>query len=209
MSLTHVILGWLNYEPMTGYDLNSLIEVSTQHFWSTSQSQIYRTLSKIEEEGWVVQEVILQETRPPRKVYHLTDTGRAELKQWISTFHTPDAPKIPWLIQVFFAGQISDEEILAVLEKKLASMKQRLGRIQAARTISAQSYAGDEDVRDIFFWTMTMDYGETLMEARIKWVEQTMVKIRNQEYKQISLEDHQRILEEKELINEKDETHFK
>ncbi len=209
MSLTHVILGWLNYEPMTGYDLNSIIEISTQHFWSTSQSQIYRTLSKIEEEGWVIQEVILQETRPPRKVYHLTDLGRAELRQWISTFHTPAAPKIPWLIQVFFAGQISDEEILTVLEKKLASMKKRLGRIQATRAVSAQSYEDDENPRNIFFWTLTIDYGETLMEARVKWVEQVMVKIHNQEYQKISLEDHQRILEEKENINEKDKTHFK
>lgn len=53
MSLSHVILGWLSYERMTGYDLNGAIEISTQHFWSTSQSQIYRTLKKLKAEGWV------------------------------------------------------------------------------------------------------------------------------------------------------------
>jgi PadR family transcriptional regulator, regulatory protein AphA len=182
MSLTHVILGWLSHEPMTGYDLNAVIEISTQHFWSTSQSQIYRTLSKIEAEGWVTQEVIQQEDRPPRKVYEITAEGRAELKRWLGAFHDPDPPRIPWLIQVFFAGQISDDEILAVLQKKLASLKGRLGRIRAARGISAEQFDADEDLRNIFYWMLTIDYGEMKLQSQIKWIEGVIEKIQSEEY---------------------------
>ncbi len=182
MSLTHVILGWLSYEPMTGYDLNAVIEISTQHFWSTSQSQIYRTLSKIESEDWVTQEVILQEDRPPRKVYEITAQGQAELERWLAAFHAPDPPRIPWLIQVFFAGQISDDEILAVLQEKKASLRRRLGRIRAARGISAEQFEPDEDPRDIFYWMLTIDYGEMKLQSQINWIDGVIEKIQNREY---------------------------
>ncbi|MFW5714061.1 MAG: PadR family transcriptional regulator [Brevefilum sp.] len=183
MSLTHVILGWLSYEPMTGYDLNAVIEISTQHFWSTSQSQIYRTLSKIEAEGWVTQEVILQEDRPPRKVYEISTEGRAELQRWLAAFHEPDPPRIPWLVQVFFAGQISDSEILAVLREKQASLQSRLGRIRAARGISAEQFEPDEDPRNIFYWMLTIDYGEMKLQSQIDWIEGVIEKIQNRDYK--------------------------
>jgi len=182
MSLTHVILGWLSYEPMTGYDLNALIEISTQHFWSTSQSQIYRTLNKIEDEGWVSQEVILQENRPPRKVYEITSTGETELRRWVSTFHEPDSPHIPWLIQVFFAGQVDDDDIFSVLQEKRTNLQKRLGRIRAAREISARQFEPDEDPRDIFYWMLTIDYGETNLQSQINWINTAIERIHNREY---------------------------
>jgi PadR family transcriptional regulator, regulatory protein AphA len=182
MSLSHVILGWLSYEPMTGYDLNAVIEISTQHFWSTSQSQIYRTLNKIESEGWVTQEVILQENRPPRKVYEITAEGGAELRRWLSKFHEPDSPRIPWLIQVFFAGQISDQEILSVLQEKKANLRRRLGRIHAAREISAKQFEPDEDPRDVFYWMLTIDYGETKLQSQINWIDKVIEQIEDREY---------------------------
>lgn len=187
MPLAHAILGWLNVEPMTGYDLNQVIEISTQHFWSTSQSQIYRTLTKIESRGWVVQEVIMQADRPPRKVYHITEAGRSELESWIGTFHTPLPPRIPWLIQVFFAGQVSDEVIAAVLEKKLANLRQRLQGVSASRAISAGQFDEDEDPRDVFYWMLTIDYGETKLQAQIDWIEGALEKIKSREYEQLNL----------------------
>lgn len=201
MSLTHVILGWLSCEPMTGYDLNAVIEISTQHFWSTSQSQIYRTLSKIETQGWVTQQVFLQDDRPPRKVYKITGTGQAELRRWLGTFHQPDPPRIPWLIQVFFAGQVSDAEILSVLKEKQANLRQRLGRIRAARGISAEQFEPDEDPRDIFFWMLTIDYGEEHLQMQIDWIGKVIEKIENQVY--TALEFNQNDQQEKETHHEK------
>jgi len=182
MSLKHVILGWLSYEPMTGYELNAVIEISTQHFWSTSQSQIYRTLNKIEEKGWVSQQVFLQEDRPPRKVYEINVAGETELKRWLSTFHQPDPPRIPWLIQVFFAGQVKDDDIIAVLQEKLANLQRRLGRIRGARDISARQFEPDEDPRDIFYWMLTVDYGEMNLESQINWISTVIERIQNREY---------------------------
>jgi PadR family transcriptional regulator AphA len=73
MSLEHAILGFLNYGPSSGYDLKKVFDVSVQHFWPADQSQIYRTLSRLEDEGWAEMELVEQEDRPDRKVYHITE----------------------------------------------------------------------------------------------------------------------------------------
>ena len=70
--------------------------------------------------------------RPPRKVFQITTAGTSELKRWLATFHQPDPSRIPWLIQVFFVGQIEDDKIIAVLQAKWANLQQCLDRIRGA-----------------------------------------------------------------------------
>ena len=47
MSLGHAILGFLNREPMTGYDLKTrCFDDDAAHFWTADQAQVYRTLDR-------------------------------------------------------------------------------------------------------------------------------------------------------------------
>ena len=69
MSLKHAILGLLTVTPMTGYDLkHRAFDVAIAHFWKADQSQIYRTLNRLSEAGWVQSEIEAQDERPDRKV---------------------------------------------------------------------------------------------------------------------------------------------
>ena len=67
--LKYTLLGFLNYAPMTGYELKQRIDLSTSHFWHAKLSQIYITLKSLEEEEYVVSEVHEQQERPDRRVY--------------------------------------------------------------------------------------------------------------------------------------------
>ena len=69
MSLAHAILASLEFQPMTGYDLKKFFDTSVGHFWTTTQSHIYKALNDLENEGWVQKEIIEQEDRPNRKEY--------------------------------------------------------------------------------------------------------------------------------------------
>ena len=53
MSLKHAILGFLSFKPLSGYDLKKAFDNSVRHFWPANQSQIYRTLSQMTDEGLV------------------------------------------------------------------------------------------------------------------------------------------------------------
>ena len=98
MPLSHAILGFLEFNPMSGYDLKKYFDQSISHFWSATQSNIYKALENLEKEGMVVSEVILQEGRPNRKQYHVTEQGRAELRRWLTVPLPPAQVREGWLI---------------------------------------------------------------------------------------------------------------
>src|SRR4030042_3369491 len=105
MSLDHAILGFLNYQPFSGYDLKKIFDNTVQHFWPADQSQIYRTLARLTEQGCIDMEKGEQTTRPDRKVYHITESGRRELSGWLMSPPQMEATRSTALVQVFFLGQ--------------------------------------------------------------------------------------------------------
>lgn len=182
MSLEHAILGFLNYEPMTGYDLKKLVDVSVSHFWPAVQSQIYKTLGRMEADEWVTVETIPQEPRPPRKVYSITETGKDELFRWLETPQPPAETRLAWLIQVFFAGNISDEKIIALLEHQRDIYQKRLQGFSAIPEENREAMSEDNP-RDRFFWMLTVDYGIANASAQSRWLEKAIESIKNGEYK--------------------------
>jgi DNA-binding PadR family transcriptional regulator len=182
MSLEYAILGFLNYQPFSGYDLKKLFDTSVRHFWPADQSQIYRTLARLTEQGLVELEVVEQTDRPDRKVYHITKTGQESLHQWLQGPAPVEEARSAPLIQVFFAGQLTDEEIVAkfeelagVLRGALASYNQVPGRVgEYVEMVNSP--------RETFFWMLTLDMGITVAEAQLKWVEGVIQRIKNKEH---------------------------
>jgi DNA-binding PadR family transcriptional regulator len=181
MSLEYAILGFLNYHPYTGYDLKKIFDTSIRHFWPADQSQIYRTLTRLTERGYAVMEKIPQEDRPDRKLYHITEAGRAALLSWLMGPPPLDEPRSAPLIQVFFAGQLSDQAILAKFEGFAAMMRAILAQYeQVPRQIEPyqQEIASP---REHFFWLLTLENGIRNMRANLEWAESVIQRIKNGE----------------------------
>ena len=127
MSLAHAILGILQTQPMTGYDLKTqCFDQSIAHFWPADQAQIYRTLDKMTEQGWIESQIEFQENRPNRKVYSITESGRSELHQWLTSFQALPVYREPFLIQLFFARELTNAAILHQIEQQLQAHRERL-----------------------------------------------------------------------------------
>jgi DNA-binding PadR family transcriptional regulator len=181
MSLEHAILGFLNYRPYSGYDLKKFFDTSVRHFWPADQSQIYRTLSRMSENGWAEIEVIHQESRPDRKLYHITETGKRELRQWLVTPQTPDENRSAEMIQVFFAAQLPDEEILAMFERTASLLRAGLEHYaQIPRNLEAYSEY-THSPREFFFWMLTLEVGIHNLQSSLQFLENLIQRIRNGE----------------------------
>ncbi|MCX6066653.1 MAG: PadR family transcriptional regulator [Chloroflexi bacterium] len=179
MSLDYAILGFLNYRPYSGYDLKKIFDKSVRHFWPADQSQIYRTLARMNEKGWVETELIRQESRPDRKEYHITPLGRDELRQWLVTPLTPDENRSADMIQVFFAAQLSDTEILGIFERAAVLMRAGLAQYdQIPRNIEAYSEYTNSP-REFFFWMLTLEVGIHNLKASLDFIESLIQRIRN------------------------------
>ncbi len=187
MSLEHAILGFLNYEPMTGYDLKKSIDVSVAHFWPAVQSQIYRTLARMEQDKWLQVETVPQPPRPPRKVYSLTEAGRAELYRWLEEPQPAAEVRLAWLIQVFFGGRLSDEKVIALLEHQLSVQRARAQGFGAIPSETSEEMSED-DPRERFFWLLTVDFGVAQAMSQVRWLEAVISSLRKGEYRLPTIE---------------------
>ncbi len=68
----------------SGYELAHRFDRSIGYVWSATHQQIYRTLRAMENDGWVHATPVPQQRRPGKKVYTVSDAGRAELARWIA-----------------------------------------------------------------------------------------------------------------------------
>jgi PadR family transcriptional regulator, regulatory protein AphA len=179
MSLEFAILGFLNYHPYTGYDLKKIFDNSVQHFWHADQSQIYRSLARLTEQGHVQMEKIPQEDRPDRKVYTITAPGRLELLKWLSAAPGMEGPHSSSLVQVFFAGMLPDEEVLAKFEGFAETMRMILAQYDQVPAQIAPYQQEIDSPREYFFWMLTLENGIVNMRANLAWAESVIERIKS------------------------------
>jgi DNA-binding PadR family transcriptional regulator len=175
MSLSHAILGFLQQQPLTGYDLKTqCFDISVANFWPADQAQIYRTLDRLEEQGWVESELEIQRDRPNRKVYHITEAGRAELARWLITPQPLPIHREPFLVQLFFAAQLPDETILDLLEQQIAAHEAQL---HAYEQIPLPPEVMDND-RELALARLTLDMGIRSETMYLAWLRDAAAAVR-------------------------------
>ena len=178
--LAHAILAFLNFSPMTGYDLKKYFEQSVAHFWSVTQSHIYKTLDSLEKDGYVESSIIQQVGKPNRKEYSISDAGRQKLQRWLITPLPLPPTREAWLIQLFFAYANSNQEIVELLQARKEAIDARIQTYrqdaQAAIDANARSI-GNARIHEL--WQVTLDYGIGHYEFERAWLEKTIEHIKN------------------------------
>jgi DNA-binding PadR family transcriptional regulator len=84
VALPHAILVSLCEQSGSGYELARRFDRSIGYFWAATHQQIYRTLRSMEDDGWVCVTPVVQQGRPDKKVYTVSDAGHSEMARWIA-----------------------------------------------------------------------------------------------------------------------------
>jgi PadR family transcriptional regulator, regulatory protein AphA len=140
LSPKYVVLGFLYFQPMHGYDLHKQIEIDLREVWRIRQSQSYNLLKHLEKEGWITTTHQPQEKRPDRELLTITDSGRNQFESWLFT-PTPGsarAIRVEFITRLYFASQISEnlcsrltQEQAKTIRMDLILLFQRLAEIPA------------------------------------------------------------------------------
>ena len=120
MSLKYPLLGFLSYEPSTGYQL-------TKKFFKPIRpirAVVYRYLNLMLDEGLVEADRVEQEKYPAKKVFRITLKGRAALKEWLTTFSPDKFADDGVSVILWYSGLVDKEDTLALLNK-LKQMAQK------------------------------------------------------------------------------------
>ncbi len=179
MMLKYALLGFLSYQPMTGYAIKTTMDNSTRYFWHAELSQIYRTLKRLEREGLVTSSLQPQEGRPARRVYAITEAGRAELLRWLRTPPLePDTVKNALLLKLFFARSAGKETILAHLRLSLAQHQQQIETYEGiARQLQQLRAQQPALAADVLLWQATLRFGLLYEEMYLRWLQETIAQV--------------------------------
>ncbi len=132
MSVRTLCLGILSLREATGYEIRKMVEKGAfSHFIDASYGSIYPALARMLQEGLVrVRTEDDGSGRPPRKVYTITEKGRAELARALNTDPAPDKFKSEFLFQMLFLERIDPAHLAVIYDAYLEEQEAELRTLE-------------------------------------------------------------------------------
>jgi PadR family transcriptional regulator, regulatory protein AphA len=173
-SIQFAILGMVSLRPMTGYEIKQSYERGPANFMPISYGQIYPLLKKLAAEGLVVGK--LEAGGRERQRYSITMDGRKLIKAWLTAESGAQVSHKELLLKLFFMTPGELGLIQGQMNGFHKEEAQRLEHYRRARSW-LRSEHGDNSRLEI--WEMVLDYGVGQSEARVRWSEGILRKMRH------------------------------
>lgn len=174
--LKHGILGLLNYGAQSGYEIMVTFRDSLSYFWTANTSQIYRELQTLKEKGFVVDQKVMQEGKPDKNVFSITESGRKELRAWLGDFSYGNANS-GLMMKIFFAGELSNSDNSERFRQLKVQSLQYLERYQVISQIIERYKTVITKPEVSEYWKMTVDFGYRYNHMLIEWCDACMMKL--------------------------------
>ncbi len=170
MDIQYTILGLLNWQPLSGYDLKKIIADSELFYWSGNNNQIYNSLVELHRRGLVSQEIQRQENLPAKKIYTITAAGRAALHDWLLA--PPELPEFRhnFLIQLAWIDELEGDELDAILARYAEEINVQLQMRKAQ--INRSTNRPGRTRREQFLWARIEERLVGLYQSELDWVTQ-------------------------------------
>lgn len=133
LSPRYVILGFLYFRPMHGYDLHKHLSSDLHEIWHVSQSQVYSVLKNLTRRGLVGSIHLPQGGKRGRDLYSLTDQGKSEFLHWL---HHPTAVsarsiRVEFTSRMYFASQLSRELCVRLIKEQAEYTREAITELKA------------------------------------------------------------------------------
>lgn len=109
----YVLLGLLQEEYLSGYEMKKIIDKRMSFFWQESFGQIYPELNKMAYEGLVeISNTGSEENIKHEKIrYKITSKGNKELKKWMEEENEKDSVRSEFLSKMYFSTPENADEM--------------------------------------------------------------------------------------------------
>jgi PadR family transcriptional regulator AphA len=166
----YAVLGLLTFGERSGYELDKLAQRSINYFWRPAKSKIYAILPRLVERGLAASSIVVQESRPDKRLYRLTRTGTKALRAWLDS----DAPiagvaRDGLLLKLFFGAHADPTSLRSQVAERSRRAEKQLAELEdIERTI-------DRD-RD-FFPYLTLLHGLEDARSTLAWCDRALAEL--------------------------------
>lgn len=132
-TLKYAILGLVNRNPLTGYDITKAFNESLVEFWYAKHSQIYPELKKLTDEGLISYETVIQGEKLEKKLYTITEKGKKSLQKWLAKDEPLEpTPKDIFRLKAYFCDEMDNITLLKQFENTLNKHSERLEYLESS-----------------------------------------------------------------------------
>ncbi|MCX4513999.1 PadR family transcriptional regulator [Streptomyces sp. NBC_01619] len=118
MALRHAVLAALLDGESSGYQLARSFDLGMANFWHALPQQLYLELTKLEKDGLVEGRRVVQESRPPKRLFTLTEAGLAELARFAEASVKPSFIRDDLMVKVQAVDHVPVEPVLEQLDER-------------------------------------------------------------------------------------------
>lgn len=138
----YALLGTLISSPKHGYEIRRFLESHLGSTWRVGTSQLYALLKRLEQKGLLRSSMEPQETRPSKRVFTLTPSGREVFLQWLRSpaEHVRDL-RIEFLAKIFFFHHFALQGADRLIEAQIQTLEQIREGMMNRRKEEADPYA--------------------------------------------------------------------
>ncbi|MDH2393327.1 PadR family transcriptional regulator [Streptomyces sp. HNM0663] len=120
MALRHAVLAALLDGELSGYQLAKAFDLGVANFWYAQPQQLYAELARLEKEGLIAGREVVQETRPNKRLFQVTDAGLEELQAFAAAPTKPSFIRDDLLVKVQAADHVTTAALIAQLSERAA-----------------------------------------------------------------------------------------
>lgn len=169
MSTPHVLLGLLAAGTRHGYDLKREHDARLPRAKPLAFGQVYATLARLVRDGLIVEAALERAAGPERTAYALTERGRTELSDWLSTVEAP----APYLNSSLFAKVVVALLVGDVEAAREYLAEQRAAHMARLRELTAAKTAPGASLADIVAADLTIAH----LDADLRWMQDTRERV--------------------------------
>lgn len=130
MTSQDVILGMLMKEALTGYQIKQLLEGVFSNFFSSSYGTIYPTLARMEKEGLITKENVLQDGKPNKNLLNITPKGRDHFNAYLlAPLEADSTRKSDFMMRLYFGEFVGYDKILIWLRQAQEESQNKLDHL--------------------------------------------------------------------------------
>ncbi len=163
MDVKTLCLGLLSLNEACGYELKRNFESRFKHFFAAGYGSIYPVLANLAAAGLVNCREVPQDGRPARKVYEITEAGRAHFQNALGK--TPPIHKLrsDFLVAMYFADQIDENKLQLLLDKQISEFH--------GATVHIERFAQPQSTSISAGAQFVAGFGKTVAQAAASYIE--------------------------------------
>ena len=178
--MVKIILGLLLFSSRTIYQLRERIDKGLNLMYSSSMGSIQAAIKKLLNCEYIQYEEVVENGKY-KKIYSITDRGKQNFIEWLSTPMEIQSSKNPELAKLYFMGFSTKEKREAVLQEYVSKLKEQYDILNAICK-EAENVKVPDESKDILHYQFTAAlYGKDFMKFNIEWYQKLLDEIRGNE----------------------------